>query len=170
MLNRNNCHAVKSRVRGGNVVQLLDVLFILIIVLAVVLGLLYYFNRKNMKKVTQAQDFIEQNKISTQIFVIDKKMEKPTPSNVTKAVYDQLPKTAKIRKMPLVKAKVGPQIVNLMCDKSVFEIMPMKKNVKVELAGIYIVKIQGTNLANKKKKTFGEKMSLKMKQMQQKSK
>ncbi|HIT87477.1 MAG TPA: hypothetical protein IAB62_07010 [Candidatus Coprocola pullicola] len=150
--------------------QLLDVLFILIIVLAVVLGLLYYFNRKNMKKVTQAQDFIEQNKISTQIFVIDKKMEKPTPSNVTKAVYDQLPKTAKIRKMPLVKAKVGPQIVNLMCDKSVFEIMPMKKNVKVELAGIYIVKIQGTNLANKKKKTFGEKMSLKMKQMQQKSK
>ena len=150
--------------------QLLDVLFILIIVLAVVLGLLYYFNRKNMKKVTQAQDFIEQNKISTQIFVIDKKMEKPTPSNVTKAVYDQLPNTAKIRKMPLVKAKVGPQIVNLMCDKSVFEIMPMKKNVKVELAGIYIVKIQGTNLANKKKKTFGEKMSLKMKQMQQKSK
>ena len=150
--------------------QLLDVLFILILVLAVVLGLLYYFNRKNMKKVTQAQDFIEQNKISTQIFVIDKKMEKPTPSNVTKAVYDQLPKTAKIRKMPLVKAKVGPQIVNLMCDKSVFEIMPMKKNVKVELAGIYIVKIQGTNLANKKKKTFGEKMSLKMKQMQQKSK
>ena len=150
--------------------QLLDVLFILIIVLAVVLGLLYYFNRKNMKKVTQAQDFIEQNKISTQIFVIDKKMEKPTPSNVTKAVYDQLPKTAKIRKMPLVKAKVGPQIVNLMCDKSVFEIMPMKKNVKVELAGIYIVKIQGTNLANKKKKTFGEKMSLKTKQMQQKSK
>ena len=150
--------------------QLLDVLFILIIVLAVVLGLLYYFNRKNMKKVTQAQDFIEQNKISTQIFVIDKKMEKPTPSNVTKAVYDQLPKTAKIRKMPLVKAKVGPQIVNLMCDKSVFEIMPMKKKVKVELAGIYIVKIQGTNLANKKKKTFGEKMSLKMKQMQQKSK
>ena len=150
--------------------QLLDVLFILIIVLAVVLGLLYYFNRKNMKKVTQAQDFIEQNKISTQIFVIDKKMEKPTPSNVTKAVYDQLPKTAKIRKMPLVKAKVGPQIVNLMCDKSVFEIMPMKKNVKVELAGIYIVKIQGTNLANKKKNTFGEKMSLKMKQMQQKSK
>ena len=70
----------------------------------------------------------------------------------------------------MVKAKVGPQIVNLMCDKSVFEIMPMKKNVKVELAGIYIVKIQGTNLANKKKKTFGEKMSLKMKQMQQKSK
>ena len=123
-----------------------------------------------MKKVTQAQDFIEQNKMTTQIFVIDKKMEKPTPSNVTKAVYDQLPKTAKIRKMPLVKAKVGPQIVNLMCDKSVFEIMPMKKNVKVELAGIYIVKIQGTNLANKKKKTFGEKMSLKMKQMQQKSK
>lgn len=50
----------------------------------------------------------------------------------------------------------------------VFEIIPVKKNVKVELAGIYIVKVQGTNLANKKKKTFGEKMSLKMKEMQEK--
>ena len=55
--------------------------------------------------------------------------------------------------MPLVKAKVGPQIVNLMCDKSVFEIIPVKKNVKVELAGIYIVSVKGANLANKKKKT-----------------
>ncbi len=148
--------------------QLLDVLFIVLIVLAVALGLVYYFNRKNMKRVTQAQDFIQQNKIATQIFVIDKKMEKPTPSNVTRAVYDQIPKTSKMRKMPLVKAKVGPQIVNLMCDKSVFEILPVKKNVKVELAGIYIVKIQGTNLANKKKKTFSEKMSLKMKELQEK--
>ena len=114
------------------------------------------------------EDFIEQNKVLTQIFVIDKKIEKPSPTNMTKAVYEQMPKMARIRKMPLVKAKVGPQIVNLMCDKSVYEIIPVKKNVKVELAGIYIVKVKGTNLANKKKKTFGEKMSLKVKEMQEK--
>ena len=100
--------------------------------------------------------------------MIDKKIEKPSAANVTKAVYEQMPKTAKMRKMPLVKAKVGPQIVNLMCDKSVFEIIPVKKNVKVELAGIYIVSVKGANLANKKKKTFKEKMSLKMQEMQEK--
>ena len=126
------------------------------------------FQSQNMGKMIQAQDFIEQNKVLTQIFVIDKKMEKPSPTNMTKAVYEQMPKMAKMRKMPLVKAKVGPQIVNLMCDKSVYEIIPVKKNVKVELAGIYIVKVKGTNLANKKKKTFGEKMSLKVKEMQEK--
>ena len=148
--------------------MLFDILFIVLIIIIIALAVLYYFNRKNMGKMVQAQDFIEQNKVLTQIFVIDKKMEKPSPTNMTKAVYEQMPKTAKMRKMPLGKAKVGPQIVNLMCDKSVFEIIPVKKNVKVELAGIYIVKVQGTNLANKKKKTFGEKMSLKMKEMQEK--
>lgn len=110
----------------------------------------------------QAQEFIDQNKTTVQIFIIDKKMEKPTPSNMTKSVYEQLPKTARMRKMPIVKAKVGPQIVNLMCDKSVYAVLPVKKNVKVELAGIYIVKIHGMNLADKKKKTFSEKVSLKM--------
>jgi len=146
----------------------LDILIIVLIIVIIALGILYYFNRKNMGKMIQAQDFIEQNKVLTQIFVIDKKIEKPSPTNMTKAVYEQMPKMAKMRKMPLVKAKVGPQIVNLMCDKSVYEIIPVKKNVKVELAGIYIVKVKGTNLANKKKKTFGEKMSLKMKEMQEK--
>ena len=147
---------------------MLDILIIVLIIVIIALGILYYFNRKNMGKMIQAQDFIEQNKVLTQIFVIDKKIEKPSPTNMPKAVYEQMPKMAKMRKMPLVKAKVGPQIVNLMCDKSVYEIIPVKKNVKVELAGIYIVKVKGTNLANKKKKTFGEKMSLKMKEMQEK--
>lgn len=147
---------------------MLDILLIVLIIVIIALAILYYFSRKNMGKMVQAQDFIEQNKIATQIFVIDKKIEKPSPANVTKAVYEQMPKTAKMRKMPLVKAKVGPQIVNLMCDKSVFEIIPVKKNVKVELAGIYIVSIKGANLANKKKKTFKEKMSLKMQEMQEK--
>ena len=109
--------------------MLFDILFIVLIIIIIALAVLYYFNRKNMGKMVQAQDFIEQNKVLTQIFVIDKKMEKPSPTNMTKAVYEQMPKTAKMRKMPLVKAKVGPQIVNLMCDKSVFEIIPVKKNV-----------------------------------------
>ena len=136
---------------------MLDILIIVLVIVIIALGILYYFNRKNMGKMIQAQ-----------IFVIDKKIEKPSPTNMTKAVYEQMPKMARMRKMPLVKAKVGPQIVNLMCDKSVYEIIPVKKNVKVELAGIYIVKVKGTNLANKKKKTFGEKMSLKVKEMQEK--
>ena len=89
-----------------------------------------------MKKMIQAQDFIDQNRTTVQIFVIDKRQEKPSPSNMPKAVYEQMPKSAKIRKTNLVRAKVGPQIVTLMCDKPVYQVLPVKKNVKVDL-GVY---------------------------------
>lgn len=140
----------------------MDYLIIIAVILVIVLAIMYYFNRKNLGKMTQAQDFINQNKTTMQIFVIDKKLEKPTPSNLTKAIYDQMSKTSRMRKMPMVKAKVGPQIVTLMCDKSVYQVLPVKKSIKVELAGIYIVKIHGMNLADKKKKTLKERVAVKM--------
>ena len=110
----------------------------------------------------QAQEFINQNRMTVQIFVIDKKQEKPSATNLPKAVFEQMPKTAKIRKANLVKAKVGPQIVTLMCDKPVYDVLPVKKNVKVDIAGMYIVSMTGLNLADKKKKTFTEKITAKL--------
>ena len=139
-----------------------DYLIIITVVVVLIFVALLYFNKKNYGKMIQAQDFIDQNKSIVQIFVIDKKKEKPTPTNLPKNIFAQLPKTSKMRKMNMVKAKVGPQVVTLMCDKPVFDVLTPKKNVKVELAGIYIVGIVGMNLANKKKKTFSEKVSLKM--------
>lgn len=112
-----------------------------------------------MRRMIQAQDFIDQNRMTVQIFVIDKKQEKPSPTNLPKSVYEQMPKTTRMRKANLVKAKVGPQIVTLMCDKPVFEVLPVKKSIKVDLAGMYIITVTGMNLADKKKKTFSEKIS-----------
>ena len=136
-----------------------DIVIIIIILLAVALFFAYRMNRKAMGQMIQAQDFIDANRQTVQIFVIDKKNERPSTSNMPKAVFDQLPKKAKAKKAFLVRAKVGPQIVTLMCDKPVFEVMPVKKNVKVELAGMYIVGITGMNLDDKKNKTWGEKLS-----------
>ena len=136
-----------------------DVFIIIIIVLALLIAGMYYLNKRGMKRMIQAQDFIDQNRTTMQIFVIDKKQEKPSPSNMPKAVYEQMPKSAKMRKTNLVRAKVGPQIVTLMCDKPVYNAMPVKKSVKVDIAGMYIVSIAGVNLADKKKKTFSEKLA-----------
>ena len=136
-----------------------DIVIIIIILLAVALFFAYRMNRKAMGQMIQAQDFIDANRQTVQIFVIDKKNERPSTSNMPKAVFDQLPKKAKAKKAFLVRAKVGPQIVTLMCDKPVFNVMPVKKNVKVELAGMYIVGITGMNLEDKKKKTFSEKIA-----------
>lgn len=136
-----------------------DIMIITIVVLAILIFLAYRMNRKAMGQMIQAQDFIDANRTTVQIFVIDKKNEKPSASNMPKAVFEQLPKRAKMRKAFLVRAKVGPQIVTLMCDKPVYNVMPVKKNVKVDLAGMYIVGITGMNLEDKKKKTFGEKIA-----------
>ena len=136
-----------------------DVFLIVIFVLVAIFVGLYFLNKRGMKRMVQAQDFIDQNRMTVQIFVIDKRQEKPTEKNIPKAVYDQMPKTTKMRKTNLVRAKIGPQIVTLMCDNPVYEVLPVKKTVKVDIAGMYIVSIAGMNLEDKKKKTFTEKIT-----------
>ncbi|MBM6830121.1 hypothetical protein H9X85_10930 [Anaerotignum lactatifermentans] len=136
-----------------------DIIIIVAIIVVAVLAGLYYLNKKSMRRMIQAQDFIDQNRMTVQIFVIDKKQEKPSPTNLPKSVYEQMPKSTRMRKANLVKAKVGPQIVTLMCDKPVFDVLPVKKSIKVDLAGMYIITVTGMNLADKKKKTFTEKIS-----------
>ena len=137
-----------------------DIFIIVAIVLAVVIFLLYKFSTKNYKKNIEAQDFIKANKQVASIYVIDKKFDKPTEKDLSKAVYSQLEGAAKKRKMCMVKAKVGPQIVTLITDKNVYDVIQTKKTVKVEISGLYIVGVVGVNLADKKKKTWREKISL----------
>lgn len=140
--------------------SLADILLIITIVLALAVIGFYFYNRKNYKKMVEARQFVENNKMTVSIFVIDKKYEKPTEKNITKQIYERLPKVSKFRRMPIVKAKVGPQIATLICDKNVYDALTPKKSVKVELSGVYIVNVVGLNLENKKKKTIGERVTL----------
>lgn len=137
-----------------------DVLIIVTVIVAAALGIMFYFGKKNYAKNLEAQSFINQYKMVTPILVIDKRYERPTADNLPKNIYEKLPKSARIRKMPIVKAKVGPQITTLMCDKSIYDNLAVKKTVKVELAGIYISSIIGLNLEAKRKKTWREKLSV----------
>ena len=90
----------------------------------------------------QQQSLINQHKMVTSILVIDKKKTKITNSNLPKTVIDQFPKWYRFRKLPLVKAKIGPQITTFICDEKVFKNLPTKKVVKVEIAGLYILSIK----------------------------
>lgn len=139
-----------------------DIILILTFLLAAIAAGFYFYNRKNYKKVVEAKNFIENNKMVTSIFVIDKKYVKPSDKNLPKIIYDKLPKTARLRKMAIIKAKVGPQIATLTCDKNVYDALTPKKTVKIELSGIYIVNIVGLNLADKKNKTIRERIALYM--------
>ena len=120
-----------------------DIIIIITIIVGVILGGLYYLNKKANKKMGDHQDMINRSKQTTTIFVIDKKKTKITEVNMPKIVTEQMPKIYKFLKLYFVQAKIGPQIMTLMCDKKVFNAITVKKNVKVELAGIYIVSVVG---------------------------
>lgn len=118
------------------------VLGIILAVLVAVLAGLYFWGRKMQKKQADAEEQIQSMKQTVSILVIDKKKLKPAESGLPEAALSQLPWYAKRAKMPIVKAKIGPQIMSLMADQKVFDIIPVKKECKVALSGIYIVELK----------------------------
>lgn len=126
---------------------------ILYIILAVVIGALvagYFVLKKKMEtKMSAQKDLVDQHKITTTILILEKRMDKIKNANIPKAVIDQIPKIYKLRKVPIVKAKIGPQVMDLMCEEDVFDKLPEKKSIKVEMAGIFIAGISKGNNTNK---------------------
>ncbi len=120
-----------------------QIALIVLAVVIVVLAVLYFVGKRLQGKADGQQQMIDQAKMTTSILVIDKKKMKIKDSNLPKMVQDQVPAYLKWRKMPLVKAKIGPKITTLMCDEKVFKELPVKKNVKVDIAGMYIVGLKG---------------------------
>ena len=121
----------------------LDWVIIIAVIIGAIFAGLYFLNKWAYKKMDTQQTMINKMKNSMSMYVIDKKRDKITNINMPKAVIDQMPKLYKKMKMYFVQAKIGPQIMTLMCDKKVFAAIPVKKNIKVEIAGIYIVSVAG---------------------------
>lgn len=124
--------------------------WILYIILAIVIGALvagYFILKKKMEvKMSAQKELVDQHKVTTTILILEKRMDKINNANIPKAVIDQIPKIYKIRKVPIVKAKIGPQVMDLMCEEDIFDKLPEKKSVKVDLAGIFIAGIsKGAN-------------------------
>lgn len=136
------------------------IFWIVIAVLAAVLVGLYFWGRKLQTKYDEQQQLINDNKQSATIFVIDKKKDHVANLKLPKQMKDQLPWMYKKRKMPVVIAKIGPQIQTLMCDQRVYDSIPTKKQIKVELAGILIVNVLAGKLPETKKNGFFSKKGL----------
>lgn len=112
------------------------------ILILIVVGL-YFLNRWAGKRMAQQNEMVEKHKQTATIYIIDKKKDKIANANLPKAMASQVPRMSRLMKIPMVKAKIGKDIMTLMCDNKVFPALPVKKNVTVELAGIYIVSMKG---------------------------
>lgn len=118
---------------------------LIVIVLAVVAaGVVVYRILKNKvkKKMDDQQELVNQHKVPASILVLEKRMDKIANANIPKSVIEQIPKVYKIKKVPIVKAKIGAQVMDLLCDEGVFEKLPERKTVRVDLAGIFIAAVK----------------------------
>lgn len=119
------------------------VLLIIVIILAIILVVLYFLGKKAQKKQEEQQAQIEAAKQTVSMLIIDKKRMKLKESGLPQMVIDQTPKLMRGSKLPIVKAKVGPQILSLVCDEKIFDDVPVKKEVKAVVSGIYITDVRG---------------------------
>ena len=137
------------------------VTIVLLVILVILIGLLvglYFFGKKTQKKQEEPQAQIEASKQTVSMLVIDKKRMPLKESGLPQMVIDQTPKLLRRSKMPIVKAKVGPKISIIIADEKVFDLIPVKKEIKAEVSGHYIVGVKGIrgnlDAPVKKKKGF----------------
>lgn len=123
-------------------VGIIILLVVLAVLTALFIGLMIY-GRKLQKKSEESQAQMKAGAQSVSILVIDKKRMKLKEANLPKIVVDQTPKYLRGSKVPIVKAKIGPKIMTLMCDEKIFDLIPVKKEVKAVMNGIYIMDVKG---------------------------
>lgn len=133
-------------------------LLVIVIVLAIIIAVLYFLGKKAQKKQAEQQELLDANKQTVSMLIIDKKRMKLKDAGLPQMVIDQTPKLLRRSKLPIVKAKVGPKISILIADEKVFDLIPVKKEIKAEVSGLYIVGVKGIHgtleAPVKKKKGF----------------
>lgn len=119
------------------------ILLIILIILVIGLVVLYFLGKKAQKKQEAQQEQMEAAKQTISMLIIDKKRLPIKQSGLPQMVIDQTPKLMRRSKLPIVKAKIGPKIMTLVADESIYDLIPVKKEVKADVSGIYIIGVRG---------------------------
>lgn len=119
------------------------VMIVIAVILVIAVVVLYFLGKKAQKKQAEQQELMEANKQTVSMLIIDKKRMKLRDAGLPQMVIDQTPKAMRGSKLPIIKAKVGPQILSLICDEKIFDAVPVKKEVKAVVSGIYVMDVKG---------------------------
>ncbi|MCD8084257.1 MAG: hypothetical protein LUE86_12325 [Clostridiales bacterium] len=149
---------------------LFHVLLVILVILIIAFVVLYVIGRKLEKQQYESQQALEMSKQTLSMLVIDKKKmstKDAVAAGLPDAVSEQTPWYMRWAKLPVVKAKIGPKIVTMVADERVFAVLPLKKECKVVVSGIYISEIKsvrgGTIPPLPKKKGFFANLTSKFK-------
>ena len=119
------------------------VLLVIAIILLVVMVVLYFLGKKAQKKKEEQDAQVAAAAQSVSMLIIDKKRMRLKDAGLPQQVLAQTNKLMQRSKLPIVKAKVGPRVMTFIADERVFEEIPVKKEVKATVSGLYITGIKG---------------------------
>ena len=105
---------------------------VLVILVALIIGL-YFLGKRAEKKQEEQNAQVEATAQNVTMLIIDKKKLRIKDSGLPEQVIAQTPFYAKLSKLPIVKAKVGPKVMSLICDATIFD----------EIPGLYITSVRG---------------------------
>ena len=119
------------------------VLLVITAILAIGLAVLYFVGKRLQKKQEAQQSQIEAAAQTVSLLIIDKKRMKIKDAGLPPNVLAQTPRLMRNSKIPVVKAKAGPKIMTFVCDSAIFDNIPVKKEVKAVVSGLYITSVKG---------------------------
>lgn len=119
------------------------ILLIIALVLVAAVIILYFLGKKAQKKKEEQDAQIAAAAQTVAMLIIDKKRMRMSESGLPQQIIDQTPKLMRRAKLPFVKAKVGPKMMTLIADEQIFDDIPVKKEVKATVSGLYITGVRG---------------------------
>lgn len=119
------------------------VLLVILIVSIIACVVLYFLGKRAEKKQAEQQEKLDAVAQTVSMLIIDKGKMRLRDANLPAIVLENTPKYLRRSKVPVVKAKVGPKIMTLMCDAQIYPLIPVKKEVKATVSGIYITGVKG---------------------------
>lgn len=118
------------------------IMIIVIVVALAIIFVLYRVGDKLQKKQSAQREQMVEAAQPMNMLIIDKKMLPMKDAGLPKMVMEQTPKRYQKAKLPIAKVKVGPQIMNMICDDAIFDELPTRGEVKAMVSGIYIISVK----------------------------
>ena len=118
------------------------VLLVIAIILVAAMIVLYFLGKKAQKKKEEQDEQMKAAAQTVTMLIIDKKRMKMKDAGLPSQVMEQANKLMQRAKLPIVKAKVGPRVMTLIADEQIYDDIPVKKEVKATVSGIYLTSVK----------------------------
>ena len=125
----------------------MNALTIVLIVIAVALLAftiaMYFMGKKAQKRQEEQNEQLAATAQTVSMLIIDKKRMRLKDSGLPTIVLEQSNALLRNSKVPIVKAKIGPKVMTFICDASIYDNIPVKKEIKAVVSGLYITEVKG---------------------------